>query len=307
MSMRKRLSIIGSLIGCVAILLCGTLRVHAERQFEDCIPACQVYDHDNVLTDSELEDLNALVRKTSDTIDMYVAVCIYGEDAAFSSDSAVMRRADDVYDALFNPQSGVDTDGVLLLINNDTYYDYLSTSGFGELYYYNGAADDRTQAILDEVQPLLKQGNYDKAIREFCDQIVKYKNAGLPKNAYTYDKANKQYTYVENGKLVSAADLPAGYGRDVWALVAIAFVIGAVAAGVTILIVWNSYQLKKSLSPTNYISQRDTNFTDKRDVFLRTYTTKTPINTNNGRSGGGGGSSHRSSGGHSHGGGGSRR
>jgi len=287
----------------------GSLPVSAARQYEACISNVKVYDVQGVFDAETLEIASLAVQKTSETIDMYVAVYICGSETKFSSDSAVAAYADDAYDALFNPQYDVDTDGVLLLINNSTNYDYLSTSGMGQLYYYNGSDDDRTWQILEDITPALKNEDYLSAIYTFCTDLEKYYNAGIPDNSYSYDAEKETYYYNSGGSLVEANSLPWWFGTNFRFLIPLGLIIGAIAAAIAAFCIKNSYQLKKSLSPINYVSQQETNFYVKDDLFLRRHVSKTYISSDSGgRSGGGGGGhSHSSSGGHSHGGGGHHR
>ena len=83
----------------------------------------------------------------------------------------------------------------------------------------------------------------------------------------------------------------------------IALGVSAVVAGLTCIIVVNSYKNSKSVSSINYVDNNSIVFTKRRDVFVSTFTTKTKIEKNNNR-GGGGSSTHTSSSGNTHGGGG---
>ena len=69
----------------------------------------------------------------------------------------------------------------------------------------------------------------------------------------------------------------------------IALGVSAVVAGLTCIIVVNSYKNSKSVSSINYVDNNSIVFTKRRDTFVNTFTTKTKIEKNN--SGGGNGSS----------------
>ena len=114
------------------------------------------------------------------------------------------------------------------------------------------------------------------------------------------------YVYKQDGELVFSEKLPWWFGVR-WKLFGIlAAVFGSIAALISLLVIKSSYQLKKSLDPSNYVSEKETKFLVKDDIFIRAHTTKTHIDrSSGGGGGGGGGSSHTSSGGFSHGGGGS--
>lgn len=283
--------------------------VSAQRQFEDCIPNCKVYDVQDVLTDAEEAELNQEILSLSEEIDMYIAVYIYGPETYFSSDWEVTTTADDNYDALFNPQADVDTDGVLLIINNSTKYDYISTSGMGQLYYYNGAADNRVQYMFDSMRPYLESEDYVGAVGDYLENLDWFYETGIPKNAYTYNESTGMYHYSHKGELKEAKSLPFWFGKSMLMLVGLPIGIGLLAALIAYFSISISYKRRIPLSPTNYISRKDTRFTVQQDMFLRKYVTKQHIDRDGGGGGGGGGggSSHSSSGGHSHGGGGSHR
>ena len=287
---------------CAAAAL--LLPVSAERQYENCITNVGVYDLQGEMSEEDLELATRQVQETSENINMYVAVYICGDDPAFYSDSQVEAYADDQYDALFNPQYGVDTDGVLLVVTYGYRYVYLSTSGMGQLYYSNAGSQSRTDRILDDFTPALQSGNNLSVVYTFCRDLESYYKAGIENDAYTYDEANDTYYYNSGGTLVSSQSLPWWYGINWNVLLPVAAIIGLVAAAIAALCVRNSYQLKKSLSPINYVSQQDTNFYVQDDLFLRKHVSRTHISSDSGGGGGGGGHSHMSSGGHSHGGGG---
>ena len=83
-------------------------------------------------------------------------------------------------------------------------------------------------------------------------------------------------------------------------------IIGGLTMLITVLVIKSRYKFRKSLSASNYISDKETTFYQRDDMFIRTHTTKSYIDRSSSGGGGGGGrgSSHSSSGGHSHSGGG---
>lgn len=311
MKKKSLISAMLSICGAAAMVFGGGMSASAERQYENCIENCGVYDIEGTLDTVELDTLNNMVKELSDTIDMYVAVYIYGEETQFSSDNAVVRTADDNYDELFNPQYGVDTDGILLLINNSTKYDYISTSGMGQLYFSNSYEDNRADAILEEMWDDLVDQDYYGSVSTFCREVEYYYKKGFPADAYFYDYNTGEYSYMKGGELVTADDLPFWFGVNWLLVVQMGGVAGIIVCIISVFAIKNSYKLTKALTPTNYISHNETKFHISEDHFLRQYQTRTRISSSSsgGRSGGGsgGGRSHRSSGGHSHGGGSRRR
>ena len=303
--MKKR---IFSLLAAVCLFLLPLLPVSAERQFEDCIANCQLYDPDVLFSEMEQEELSRLIRETSDKIDMYIAVQIINSGDEMN-DFETEAFADDRYDELFNPQSGTDTDGLMLVLNMPTHYPYITTSGIGEMYYYNANSDNRINLMISHLIGYLRNNDNAGAVRQFCEDAVYYYNQGVPRNARTYSYNTRLYSYVKNGKLVRSKTLPLSYRLN-YGVGLIAGAICAVLTGlISFAVIKSRYKFTKSLSASNYISDRDTTFYQRDDMFIRTHTTKTRIDTNRGGGGGGGGgfgggSSHSSFGGHSHGGGG---
>ena len=308
---------IGAMLAAAGTMLCcaagfGSLTASAHREFEDNIANCCIYDVQDVLTDAEEQDLNAKIRATSDQIDMYVAVVIYGPETQFYSDYAVECQADNDYDMLFNPVDNVDTDGVLLLINNSTMYDYLSTSGMGQLYYYNGENDNRAFSITNGLSSYLKSEQYTQAVEHFLEDLTYYYEKGVPKNSFTYNSSNGLYYYEKNGELVSDTTLPIGFGKNTGLIAVISGLLGLGSGGISFGVIGKNYNKKPIPSPTNYVSTKDTVYAVQDDIFLKENTTRHEIVRDTGGGGGGGshsggGSSHVSSGGHSHSGGGSHR
>ncbi len=309
--MRKKMfrPFFGALAAATMLLSCGGITAFAERPYENCIKNCGVYDVQGILTGSEWELADTRIKELSEEIDMYVAVYIYGPETEFYGDSDVIRTADDNYDELFNPQYGVDTDGILLLINNSTKYDYISTSGTGQLYFYNGDEDNRVDEIFDYMWDNILAGDTYEAIEDFCVAVERLYRAGAPSDAYVYKSDVDQYMYMKGDTLVESDSLPWWFSFSLWPALPMGLIIGLIVCLVSNACIKNSYKFTKALTPTNYISHNETKFNIREDMFIRQYRTRMRINTSSGgRSGGGGGGrSHRSGGGHSHGGGGRRR
>ncbi len=309
MMQKKLRSVFGALGAAAMLLSCGGITAFAERPYENCIKNCGVYDVQGILTGAETELADGIIKSLSDDIDMYVAVFICGPETHFGGDNDVIRFADDCYDELFNPQYGVDTDGILLVINNSTKFDYITTSGMGQMYFYNGPEDDRVDEIFDYMWDNILEGNTYAAIEDFCYAVESLYDEGIPDGAYVYDDDTEEYMYMKGDKLVTADSLPWWFGFSLWPALPMGLIIGLIVCLVSNACIKNSYKFTRALNPTNYISHNETKFTARDDIFIRQYRTRTRINTSSGgRSGGGGGGrSHRSGGGHSHGGGGRRR
>lgn len=307
MSMKRIFSVLAAAAAAVCCVLPFGMQVSAERPVEDTIPSCKLYDPDGLFTDQEQTDLSQSIRAVSDETDQYVAVYVMNESGEGLSDYQVETFADDKYDELFNIPYGKETDGLMLVLDMPTHYIYITTSGLGELYYYNGTADDRISQMVENLKSYLRSENNSGAVTQFCNDVRKYHDRGFPVNAYTYNSDNGQYYFYYNGTLQSADKLPWWFGKHFKEMIPVGLIIGVIAGIVSVLIVKSRYKLVKSLDPGNYVSKNDTNFYVQEDHFLREHTVKHRIDTERsggGGGGGGGGSSHSSSGGFSHGGGG---
>lgn len=218
--------------------------------------------------DYELEALNKEVRECSEKLGINIYVLIAGE-AHYMSDSQTPSFCDNAYDSRF----GLDTDGVYFFIDmsgKTPAYDYLSTSGKC-ISWYRGKTDAIREATYDYL-PSSSEGNYaehhsdvKRGIEVFLDGLVKYKKR--------YDMR-----YLRT--------LPCGAGG--WLLVTlISYFIGK-----------SRYKFKDKTNPRIYVSNEESRFNERNDIFIRTYTTKTRIQSSSGGGHGGGGGHHGGSGGH---------
>ena len=118
-----------------------------------------VFDYDDSLTDSEEATVNDAIEEAASKYEMNVCIVITDDIGGKSA----MNYADDFYDDLF----GIDTDGVLLLINNDTKTDWISTSGSAIKKY----DDHDIQQMFDNITPKLKGNDYKGASLAFVDSL----------------------------------------------------------------------------------------------------------------------------------------
>lgn len=295
------------LAGCAAALLtclCCALPAAAQRQFAECNERCMVYDLQDVLSASEEQEVNGYIRDVCNEMDMYFAVVIVGpQNMDFSSDWEVENYADDLYNDMFNPEAGVDTDGALLVLNNSSMYDYLTTSGAGQFYFTNSDSNNRVFDMLEDITPKLKAENYAGAIKQFCDLLAECYDQGVPYNYYIYDDVNGYGTLDSNGVVQYSDHKPV----PLLLLLGGSIIVGLITAFITYFSIKHHYRFKSAVSPTNYICKNNTVMHEQTDTFLREYTSKTRIQSSSGGGGGRGGGHSHSRGGHSHGGGGHHR
>lgn len=172
-----------------------------------------------------------------------------------------MAYADDFYD--YNDFGiGDDSSGILLLIDMDKRNIWISTTGEAIEKY----SDSKIDNMLDKIQPCIKNKNYYEGAKEFINYS---------------DSRRKQISLI-------------------------LFIIGIILSAIIASAFCGIFALKHkpvklSNNANNYLDKSSINITNRKDIFVSTYTSKTVIETS---SGGGGSSTHSGSSGISHGGGG---
>ena len=230
-----------------------------------------VVDDAKLLSQDEAQKLREDIENFREKYNMD-AVIVTSKDLEGKS---TMDYADDYYD--YNGYGlGDNKSGILLLIDMDDRKIWISTSGDAIEYF----TDNRIESIINDISKYLSDEEYFDACNIFLNNIQYYIDSGIPEGQYTYSE--EEHTLK---------------------IVLIALGVAAIVAGVTCIVVVNSYKNSKSVSSINYIDNNSIVFTKRRDIFVNTFTTKTKIERNN-SSGGNGSSTHRSSSGNTHGGGG---
>ena len=230
-----------------------------------------VVDDAKLLSQDEAQKLREDIENFREKYNMD-AVIVTSKDLEGKS---TMDYADDYYD--YNGYGlGDNKSGILLLIDINDRKILISTSGDAIEYF----TDNRIDSIISDISKYLSDEEYFDACNIFLNNIQYYIDSGIPEG---------QYTYSEEEHALK--------------IVLIALGVAAIVAGVTCIVVVNSYKNSKSVSSINYIDNNSIVFTKRRDIFVNTFTTKTKIERNN-SSGGNGSSTHRSSSGNTHGGGG---
>ena len=180
--------------------------------------------------------------------------------------------------------------------------DHISTSGKAVLLYQNCIENIFTR--LDNYLPASTEPvtaeHIENAVKEFLSAITTYGKTAPGSNSmtYYYDDSSGKYMFMKNGEFVVSDDRPPVYNLR---FMLICLAIGAGIALITYFVIASNYKFKKSQNAVIYARNGNTIFRRKSDDFIRTYTTKHKIETNNSgsnRSSGGGGSHHSSSGGH---------
>ncbi len=267
-----------------------------------------MFDLSSKLSESDYAKAVEEIKYTEEYIDMNLVFSIIGDETNVTTDLSVQKFADDFYDRLF---PGKGQDGLLVLINDATKYDYISTFGKAEFYFTNAPDNDRIDQMLFDMSDYLKRNDYLGAVKNICKSIRKNYDKGVPKYYSIYDSNIGMYKYMdEYGIVQTSVDKPVFKKVYNWgAGFLTSFFISLCASAIIGIMVFLSYKkIKYERSSMNYITENDVNFSIKSDRFIREYVNKTKIQSSS--SGGGGsssGSSHRSSSGRSHGGGGRHR
>jgi uncharacterized protein len=225
---------------------------------------CDDYD---VLTDSQEDELNEYLYQKSQEANVNIAVVI----TDVVSSSTVTDYADVYEEQLF----GVNSNSILYLINMNDGYDWITCSGSAIDYYPQSTID----YILNSTSGTYLMGSD----MDFYGAITKF------------------------GKLVVTERGSSSGGSFNLGISIGALFVSILISLVVCLIIASKYKFHATTDARVYAQYRNGGeivFTQRKDMFMRTYTRKTPKN----QGGGGGGShTHTSSGGGTHSGGGFHR
>lgn len=250
--------------------------------FADSYPIVKTVDDYGYLTAEEIADITEAAEVFAQKSGFNIVICITDDIGQPKTDRQTVEYADLMYEDL----CGINTDGILLLINNDTEYDYISTSGACINYY----SDYRIEQILDSIYYYITDRDFGRAAIKFIDSIEHY---------YDMGKANNQREFL--GREVEFEDF---FGTLFILLIFSGFVGMFIFLGNL-----KKYKLEKP-SMAFYINRNSLKFSSFADIFLgnftnRIYSPRSSGSSSGGRSGHS--STHRSSGGGRHGGGGRHR
>lgn len=234
-----------------------------------------LYDLDGSLSEAEEKELFPVITELVREMGFSVCVVITDNVGESKTDAQVIDYADLFLESF----CGIDGDGILLLINNDTKYDWISTSGCCIDLFTDRDIDRMFDYFYDD----LKSGNYYNAV-------------------YYFSKAVKRYSENDSGLEISGELLGSIVLYAPWLLFfPVIF---------TISFVYNikrRYDLKPQKGAANYLVTDSIQYSEaKKDTFIRSYI-RVESNSSGSRSSGHHSSTHRSSSGGRHGGGGRRR
>lgn len=259
----------------------------------------KVYDNYGLFSDEEIADLEDACRTYGDEGKVDIVV-ITTEGLGGRSRKQYLE---DFYDGAglgYEKEFGT---AALILIDMDSGNRGVEIQGYGDAEYY--VNNDRIEYILDDIAPMLNDGDYYDAMIEYCKEVAYYMNEekGVNTSPATGTEGSGNY-YGE-----SAYSGPSNYyGQEksiffnTFFQLIIAIGIGAIA--VTVMAIQSGG--KVTVNKYTYMDEQSSRILAREDNYVRTTTTRVRKPTDNsgssgGRSSGGGGIS---SGGHSHSGGG---
>lgn len=258
-------------------------------------------DDADIFSDDEEEVLNKFIDETSEKLDLNIIIC-----AAGSRLSASDYQKEAFSESSYNDMFGKNTDGVFYfmdLTGDSPAYDFIFISGKAVAFY-----EKNIDRMFDEIfayMPPSSVSDYSyhtdeliNAALTFLKELEKYDRSDDVVSYYD-DVTNEYYKY-KNGKTVIKKGPPPS--RRLFPLV-YALPIGFVVALVYYCSTKSKYKFKFSANPRVYVANNESSFSRRADNFIRTYTTKTKIETSSGsrsshHSSGGGGSHHHGGGRH---------
>lgn len=251
----------------------------------------KVFDYANLLDLDEITTLEEDIATLSETYQIDIGI-VTTDDVGDQSSSSY---AEDFYlDNEFG--LGSDLTGVLLLINMDDREVWISTSGECIRLF----TDYRINSMVESVINQLGDDAYFKGCTTFLAQVEAYAQSGIPDNQYTVntEKPNDLIDYREDLTL-----------SQILLRILIALLIALGGASAICFGVRYRYKNPKHYITPTIPDRSSVNFTDKKDQFTHTHTSRVKIQRDPPATGGGDSgqsSSHSSSSGHSFGGGGGK-
>lgn len=241
----------------------------------------RVQDFADVLTQSELEDLNAKFDEIRLRQKVDVAVCFVNSLNGMS----ISDYAENFYEEK-DYGYGESKDGIILLVSFENRDWYIATRG----YAIRAFTDSGIAYIGDQITEDLANQNYSGASECFanlCDEFITDAKNGTP-----YSEATGAIDYYDDGTVIPP---------PLWILISI--VIGIVVALIVVLTMKGKLKtVRRQAAASNYLKNGSLNITQSNDIFLYSHISRTakPKESNNSSS------THESSSGNTYGGGGGK-
>ena len=256
-----------------------------------------VIDGADLLADSEEAILEDELLEKSDRLEFDIVVLTV--DGLEGRD--INAYADDYYD--YNGYGrGDNHDGCMLIIDMDTRYYTMSTTGYGT----TAITDYGLEVIYDEILDDIKNQDYLSAFEHYADIVEDY--VIQARNGSPYDVNNNYGGYTADSFDYSDWDDNTPYKPDYAKGVIISLIVAVIIALIVTSMVKKSYKpVAFQSNATNYLNQGSLNISQSYERFLYNHVAMVKIQSESSSSGHSGGSStHTSSSGMSHGGGGGR-
>lgn len=272
--MKKITAFSAALLIC-AVLLCMSVSASYKAVF--------VVDDANVISDADEQLIMKEAKRVAEKTGFNIVVTTADDIGSPKTDAHVVEYADDKYEEL----CGIDTDGILLLINCDTKYDYISTSGSCINYF----SDARIDSIFDDIYDDLVAEKFGKAAHTFVLSVEKFYDRG---------KANHQM------ELAGGEFDPDEFFSTLGMLIIFGLFIG-----IFIYFMFAAGFKTEKPQTRQYVLDNSLAFDKRNDIYIGTNVNRiyTPRSSSSGghSSGGHHSSTHHSSSGGRHGGGGRHR
>ncbi len=304
--MKTKTSLITVLAGTavLAVFVAGIFlgkQKNLREEFDGDTSLSGIIDDYSFYDDDKLEELEELIQDTAEKLEMNVIVYLSGSSGLYRTDEDIDRFAADSYDKI----CGNDTDGVFLYLDicgKSPAYDLLSCSGKAGVIFGKDVVSivETANSELPPSGHAISEKQLDSAIETFCFTIQsRYENYKPNAFRWEHDKNTGKYFYYKNGEFYVTKKSPPLLRLII---LAVTSAIGAVVAVICYFSIKSKYKFKTSANPGIYVSHGETNFTDKSDVFIRSYVTKRKIESSGSSGGGGriggGGGGHISGGSH---------
>lgn len=265
---------------------------------EESSPDYYLYDESGKLSSSDFELIETQLESTAEYIGYNVAVYIGGD---YRSDAETERFVKNSTVDMYGYQSGsvfyyIDCEG------SDSAYDYMYVLGDAQLYYTDsdnessdaGIYDCRIDFITHDNISYFTKGYEDLAgaIDNFCSNLEYYKDLGMVKGAWYYDKIDDNYHYATSSTNIKVQNTEPRTFKQQLVLWTVPLVLAIIAFCIVFFSVKSRYKFKTTPSASIYAPKENTNITNQQDIFIRKYTTKTKIERSTSSGGGSGGGSH---------------
>lgn len=250
-----------------------------------------VVDDAGLFTVEEVQRLEQLIQGIRTTYQMDAVVLTTRDTPRTSDDSVLVDYADRYYED-HGYGLGEDRAGVLLMIDMNNRYFYLSTAGVMIDYL----SDARIERILDDAFDAMENGTYGDAAEAALERVRKYLYSGIAEGSFRYDEATGQRLTGLYNRLTTTEALVALLAGAGVAAVLIASVIGRYS------LAGSTYRYDRAALTSRKLRVDEAHFL--RQSVTRVRRAPPPSSSDHGGGSSGGSGVHTSSGGMSHGGGG---